>query len=72
MNDYYLDVHYGYGTKKLPDGSSAQFENYASILVEGYKFPTDRKVKKELRHLGLAKKPIRSLGYFCYHTEFAE
>ena len=71
MNEYYLNVHYGYSTNDLPDGSSAQFENFADILVEGRKFPSNRSVKRELHRLGVAKKPIRSLGYFCYHKEAA-
>jgi len=71
MKEYYLNVHYGYGTKDLPNGSSAQFENFADILIEGRKFPTERSVKRELHRLGLAEKPIRSLGFFCYHKEEA-
>jgi hypothetical protein len=72
MTSYYLNVHYGYSTKDRPDGTSAQFENFANILVEGYKFPSDRKVKKELHLQGFAEQPIRSLGYFCYYKEAAE
>jgi len=71
MNYYYLNVHYGYGNKRLLNGDDAMFENFAHIEFKGNKFPSERSVKKELHRQGFAKKPIRSLGFFCYHEETA-
>jgi hypothetical protein len=70
MKAYYLNVHYGHGTKELPNGSDAMFENFAGhMMVVGKKFPTDRKVRQELHNQGYTKKAVRSVGFFCIHQE---
>lgn len=61
MKYFYLNVQFGYSVKDN--------NQFANIMIQGHKMPTDRRIKQELNLLGLAKKPIRNLEYFCYCTE---